>query len=50
MFERKTIKQLTGGAEIDDAYLGGEGNGGKRERGAAAGTPYPSAGGRLALV
>jgi hypothetical protein len=33
MMERDATKRLTGRIEIDDAYLGGERNGGKRGRG-----------------
>jgi hypothetical protein len=32
MMERDATKRLTGRIEIDDAYLGGERNGGKRGR------------------
>ena len=35
MMERDATKRLTGRIEIDDAYLGGERNGGKRGRGFA---------------
>jgi len=31
--ERDAAKRLTGRIEVDDAYLGGERNGGKRGRG-----------------
>src|ERR1700693_6095395 len=37
MMERDASKRLTGRIEIDDAYLGGERNGGKRGRGSAEG-------------
>ena len=33
MMERDAVKRLTGRIEVDDAYLGGERNGGKRGRG-----------------
>ena len=39
MMERDATKRLTGRIEIDDAYLGGERNGGKRGRGAPGKTP-----------
>jgi hypothetical protein len=43
MLERDAVKQLTGRIEIDDAYVGGERNGGKRGRGAAGKTPFVAA-------
>ncbi len=39
MMERDAAKRLTGRIEVDDAYLGGERNGGKRGRGSPAKTP-----------
>src|SRR6202022_1031038 len=39
MMERDATKRLTGRIEIDDAYLGGERNGGKRGRGSPGKTP-----------
>jgi transposase-like protein len=39
MIERDATKRLTGRIEIDDAYLGGERNGGKRGRGSLGKTP-----------
>ena len=41
--ERDATKRLTGRAEIDDAYLGGERHGGKRGRGAPRKTPFIAA-------
>ena len=35
--------KLEGRVEVDDAYLGGARSGGKRGRGAAGKTPFPSA-------
>jgi transposase-like protein len=43
MMERDAAKRLTGRIEIDDAYLGGERNGGKRGRGSAGKTPIVAA-------
>ena len=43
MLERDAGKRLTGRAEIDDAYLGGERTGGKRGRGAPGRTPFVAA-------
>ena len=40
MLERDATKRLTGRIEIDDAYLGGERAGGKRDRGAPGKTPF----------
>ena len=37
--EQDATKRLTGRIEIDDAYLGGERNGGKRGRGSPGKTP-----------
>ena len=39
MMERDAAKRLTGRIEVDDAYLGGERNGGKRGRGSPGKTP-----------
>ena len=39
MLERDATKPLTGRVEIDDTYIGGEGSGGKRGRGAPGKTP-----------
>src|SRR4051794_41793051 len=46
MMERDATKRLTGRIEIDDAYLGGERNGGKRGRGSPGKTPIGAAGGK----
>jgi transposase-like protein len=43
MMERDAEKRLTGRIEMDDAYLGGERNGGKRGRGSAGKTPIVAA-------
>ena len=43
MMERDATKRLTGRIEIDDAYLGGEHNGGKRGRGSPGKTPIVAA-------
>src|ERR1700757_3422517 len=43
MMERDATKSLTGRIEIDDAYLGGERNGGKRGRGSPGKTPIVAA-------
>jgi transposase-like protein len=43
MMERDATKRLTGRIEVDDAYLGGERNGGKRGRGAPGKTPIVAA-------
>src|SRR6516225_75921 len=43
MMERDATKRLTGRIEIDDAYLGGERNGGKRRRGSPGKTPIVAA-------
>jgi hypothetical protein len=43
MMERDATKRLTGRIEVDDAYLGGERNGGKRGRGSASKTPIVAA-------
>ncbi len=43
MLEREEKKQLSGRIEVDDAYWGGEGSGGKRGRGAPAKTPFLAA-------
>src|ERR1700759_4219764 len=43
MMERDATKRLTGRIEIDDAYLGGERNGGKLGRGSAGKTPFVAA-------
>lgn len=43
MLERDATKRLTGRIEIDDAYLGGERNGGKRGRGSPGKTPIVAA-------
>src|SRR5208337_4006407 len=43
MMERDATKHLTGRIEIDDAYLGGERNGGKRGRGSPGKTPIVAA-------
>src|ERR1700738_3455580 len=43
MMERNAAKRLTGRIEIDDAYLGGERNGGKRGRGSPGKTPIVAA-------
>ena len=40
---RPRLKRLTGRIEVDDAYLGGERNGGKRGRGSPAKTPIVAA-------
>ena len=39
MMERDAVKRLSGRIEVDDAYLGGERNGGKRGRGSPGKTP-----------
>src|SRR5207248_5131925 len=39
VMERGAAKRLTGRIEVDDAYLGGERNGGKRGRGSPGKTP-----------
>src|SRR5258708_28359721 len=44
MMERDATKRLTGRIEIDDAYLGGEHNGGRRGRGSPGKTPIVAAG------
>src|SRR4029077_1566615 len=44
MMERDAVKRLTGRIEVDDAYLGGERNGGKRGRGSPGKTPIVAAG------
>src|SRR5271154_5425282 len=44
MMERDAAKRLSGRIEIDDAYLGGERNGGKRGRGSPGKTPIVAAG------
>src|ERR1700740_451179 len=41
--ERDAAKRLTGRIEVDDAYLGGERNGGKRGRGSPGKTPIVAA-------
>src|SRR5580698_2364633 len=43
MMERDATKRLTGRIEIDDAYLGGERNGGMRGRGSPGKTPFVAA-------
>jgi hypothetical protein len=43
MMERDATKRLTGRIEGDDAYLGGERNGGKRGRGSPGKTPIVAA-------
>src|ERR1700687_6420131 len=43
MMERDATKRLAGRIEIDDAYLGGERNGGKRGRGSPGKTPIVAA-------
>jgi transposase-like protein len=43
MMERDATKRLTGRIEVDDAYLGGERNGGKRGRGSPDKTPIVAA-------
>jgi transposase-like protein len=43
MMERDAAKRLSGRIEMDDAYLGGERNGGKRGRGSANKTPIVAA-------
>ena len=43
MMERDASKRLTGRIEVDDAYLGGERNGGKRGRGSPGKTPIVAA-------
>jgi transposase-like protein len=43
MMERDATKRLTGRIEIDDAYLGGERNGGKRGRGSPGKMPFVAA-------
>jgi hypothetical protein len=43
MMERDAGKRLAGRIEIDDAYIGGERNGGRRGRGAAGKTPIVAA-------
>ena len=43
MMERDATKRLTGRIEIDDAYLGGERNDGKRGRGSPGKTPIVAA-------
>ena len=40
MTQRETSRQLTGFVQIDDAYLGGEHNGGKRGRGSENKRPF----------
>jgi hypothetical protein len=44
IMERDATKRLTGRIEIDDAYLGGQRNGGKRGRGAPGKTPIVASG------
>ena len=41
--ERDATKRLAGRIEIDDAYLGGERNGGKRGRGSPGKMPFVAA-------
>jgi transposase-like protein len=43
MLERDATQPLDGRVEIDDAYIGGERNGGKRGRGAPGKTPFVAA-------
>ena len=43
MMEQDAAKRLTGRIEVDDAYLGGERNGGKRGRGSPCKTPIVAA-------
>jgi hypothetical protein len=43
MMERDATKRLAGRIEIDDAYLGGERNGGKRGRGSPGKMPFVAA-------
>jgi transposase-like protein len=43
MMERDATKRLSGRIEIDDAYLGGERNGGKRGRGSPGKIPFVAA-------
>lgn len=43
MLERELVKPLEGRVEMDDAYLGGERNGGKRGRGSPGKTPFVAA-------
>ncbi|MGH7094181.1 MAG: IS1595 family transposase, partial [Stellaceae bacterium] len=43
MMERDATKRLTGRIEVDDAYLGGERNGGKPGRGSPGKTPVVAA-------
>jgi ribosomal protein L37AE/L43A len=43
MLERDGAKRLCGRIEMDDAYIGGERQGGKRGRGAAGKTPFVAA-------
>jgi ribosomal protein L37AE/L43A len=43
MMERDATKRLTGRIEVDDAYLGGERNGGKRGRGSPGKVPIVAA-------
>lgn len=43
MLEREMVKPLEGRIEMDDAYLGGERNGGKRGRGSPGKTPFVAA-------
>jgi len=43
MLERELVKPLEGRIEMDDAYLGGERNGGKRGRGSPGKTPFVAA-------
>src|SRR5260221_6523641 len=45
MMERDATKRLTGRIEVDDAYLGGERNAGKRGRGSPGKTPGLARGG-----
>lgn len=40
MAEREEPRRLNGFVQIDDAYLGGERNGGKRGRGAEGKQPF----------
>lgn len=43
MFEREQVTKLSGRVEIDDAYLGGEHEGGKRGRGSENKVPFVAA-------
>ena len=43
MMERDAAKRLTGRIEVDDAYLGGNLNSGKRGRGSPGKTPIVAA-------